>query len=200
MDRPVEVSTSEWLQGIPWQLFSTCKFPYPIERESACATMLKMTQSVAHTMQCRLGYVYTMERRDRTNTAIVPLHFHALFVAPKPLSAYLLADSWNNAVGRPNAGTGHLALVESYDSFSSGIEYITKHMTDPDCEFDQKNLGFFSSAIPNLLCHHVPSVAGRNSQQVRCEVYLATRSDRDARAACRLARRNGKGTNCATRS
>ena len=85
MDQPVEVPTSEWLQDIPWQLFGTFKFPYPIQRESARATMLKMTQSVAHTMQCRIGYVYTMERRYRTNIAIVPLHFHAAFVAPKPL-------------------------------------------------------------------------------------------------------------------
>jgi len=32
-------------------------------------------------------------------------------------------------------------------------------------------------------CHRVPSVSGRNSQQVRCEAYTAARSNRDAAAA-----------------
>jgi hypothetical protein len=147
-NQPVGVPLSEWLRDIPWQLFGTFKFPYPIQQDSARGTMLQMTQSVAHTMQCRLGYVYAMERRDRTGVAIVPLHFHAAFVAPKPLSADLIADTWNNAVGRPHAGNGDLALVEPYDPSRRGIEYILKQMTDPDCQWTTHDVEFFSPTMP----------------------------------------------------
>ena len=94
----------------------------------------------------------------------------------------------------PNPGRGSWVLIahcplpsqpmEQSGAVPSPVTGNAKHMTDPDCELDHKNQGFFSSAIPK------PPMSPRSirrweeqSAQVRCKVHLAIRSNRRRSAA-----------------
>jgi hypothetical protein len=172
--QPVEVPTAigHWLQDIPWQLFATLSFAsLHVGYESARLKFKEMAHTVAHSMRTRLGYVYALERRSKSTGAIVPLHFHAAFVAPKPIEYQAIIGAWWAGAGGNQYNTLHdLARVQPYNSSLDGIAYIVKQMTDPDCQWDLKDVELFSPSMSKPRMS--PRQARRWQEQHRLSMWL----------------------------
>ena len=169
----VEVPTlaavaDSWLQDVPWQLFGTFSFASPqIGQETAINRFTQMTEGVAKAMRSRIGYVYSLERRSKSTGAVVPLHFHAAFVAPRPIEHQLVSGMWWGLNGPKGTNLDRvqphdLAQVQPYDPSRGGVEYVVKQMTDPDCQWGLKNVELFSPSMPK---HHISPRSIRRWQE-----------------------------------
>ena len=143
----VPTATAQWLEDVPWQLFATLEFPSAHTRhETARRKFADMVNLCERCLGTRLCYVCAMESRSASG-AIVPVHFHAAFTAIRRIPYQLVAGVWNEGIGRANSVGGDLARVEAYDLAMGGIEYIMKLITEPDCEWDLRNVHLFT---PNV--------------------------------------------------
>jgi hypothetical protein len=140
-------AVAAWLEDVPWQLFATFEFPTKATRpETANLKFAEMVNTVERTLRTRVCYVNASETRSRSG-APVPLHFHAAFAAARPIPPQLVAGVWNEGVGRTNSAGGDLARVQPYDPGMGGLGYIVKQIADQNCEWDCRNVDWFSNRI-----------------------------------------------------
>jgi hypothetical protein len=143
---PVAVEVAEWLRPVAWQLFATLEFPWSTKPETASKKFARLIDSMERSLRTRVCSLYAAETRSKSG-AIVPLHFHAVFTAARTIPCQLVAGIWNPEVGRTNSMGGDLAQVEPFDPAKSGIAYILKQITDPDCTWDFRNVHLFNRNI-----------------------------------------------------
>jgi hypothetical protein len=147
-DQPnsVSVAVAEWLRPVPWQLFATLEFPWNAKPETASHKFAHLINAMERSLRTRVCSLYSAETRSKSG-AIVPLHFHVAFTAARTIPCQLVAGIWNPEVGRTNSIGCDLAQVEPFDPAKSGITYILKQITDPDCTWDFRNVHLFSRDI-----------------------------------------------------
>jgi hypothetical protein len=142
----MNAAATEWLQPVPWQLFTTLKFPYSASNETATRKYSDLINNIEHNMRTRVCSVSAIENRSKYGER-VPLHIHSALACLKPIPPELVTDLWNAGVGRGNSENNDLSVIKRFDSTICGIEYILKQVNDPDCEWDFRNIHLFN---PNV--------------------------------------------------
>jgi len=135
-----------WLRPIPWQLFATFTFAWPVSDPQAVRVFREFVNRLEKGIREPVAYIRGDEKRySGCGMPGAPLHFHALLTARRKLDPRLVADLWMSMAGRRENGTG--ADVRIYDPSLGGLSYVLKLINDPLDDWDLRNIDLFLSPL-----------------------------------------------------
>jgi Resolvase, N terminal domain len=148
---------AEWLQGVPWQLFCTLTFAWPVSDWRAPqvfkAFMNRLERSFRYPIVCLRG---DEKRASGCGKPATPRHFHVMFAVAVRLDATFIENTWMLMAGFRANGAG--AEVCAYDPKGNAIVYCLRFIFQPEGDWDFKNLDLY-------LCP--PNAMNRNRRQRR---------------------------------
>lgn len=131
-----------WLRLVPWQLFCTLTFAWPVSDPQAVKVFGEFVNRVERFLRCPIGLVRGDEKRfSGCGMPGAPRHFHALLAAHVRLDKHWIADVWMNMAGRRKNGSG--ADVRFYDPKLPGLAYVLKFINHPNGDWDLRNIDLF---------------------------------------------------------
>jgi hypothetical protein len=133
-----------WLSPVPWQLFGTFTFAWPVSDPQADQVFSALINHLERSFRCPIAYVRGDEKRfSGCGRPAAPRHYHALLVAAVRLDANFVEKSWMRMAGFRANGVG--AKVCVYDPRGNAIRYCLKLIFQPDGDWQFKNLDLFLS-------------------------------------------------------
>jgi hypothetical protein len=131
-----------WLRKVPWQLFCTFTFAWPVSDEQALAVFREFLNRLEKSLRCPIVAVRGDEKRfSGCGKPGAPRHFHALLTAHARLDPHSVANLWMSMAGRRKNGAG--ANVRIYDPKLGGLAYVLKFIHQPLGNWDLWNLDLF---------------------------------------------------------
>jgi hypothetical protein len=135
-----------WFQRVPWQLFCTFTFAWPVSDPHAITVFNSFIGRLEASLRCPMTYVRGDEKRfPGCGKPGAPRHFHVAMTAACPLNPKPIADAWMDIAGRRENGAG--ADCRVYDNSLGGLPYILKFINQPGGDWDFGNLDLF--LLPN---------------------------------------------------
>jgi hypothetical protein len=140
-----------WLRQIPWQLFATFTFAWPVSDSQARKVFSEFATRLEMSVRGPIVFLRGDEKRfSGCGMPGAPRHFHALLAAHRKLNQRVVADLWIGMAGRRKNGAG--ANVRIYDPNLGGLAYTLKFINQPDGDWSFRNLDLFlSSPVPHEL-------------------------------------------------
>ena len=131
-----------WLQSVPWQLFATFSFVWPVSDAQAAQVFKAFMNRLEKSLRCPIAYVRGDEKRfSGCGKPAVPRHYHVLLAAAVRLDPTYVADTWMRMAGFRANGGG--ANVRAYDPSGNAIAYTLKFISEPDGNWDSRNLDLY---------------------------------------------------------
>lgn len=132
----------DWLRAVPWQLFSTLTFAWPVSDPQAVNVFAEFIDRLEKYLRGPVGLIRGDEKRySGCGMPGAPRHFHALLTAHREIDRHFVADLWMNMAGRRENGSG--ADVRIYDPNLDGLAYVLKFINEPLGDWDLRNLDLF---------------------------------------------------------
>jgi hypothetical protein len=132
----------EWLQEVPWQLFCTFTFAWPVSDSRAIAVFNGYINRLERSMRCPIAYLRGDEKRfSGCGMPGARRHFHGLLAATCRLDCHLIANVWMDMAGHRENGAGAHVLI--YDPSQGGLAYCLKFINQPGGDWDFGNLDLF---------------------------------------------------------
>jgi hypothetical protein len=136
-----------WLKNVPWQLFCTFTFAWPVSDPQALRVFGEFTNRLEKLIRGPIGFVRGDEKRfSGCGMPGAPRHFHALLAAHRKLNPHFVAHLWMDMAGRRENGAG--ANVRIYDPNLGGLAYTLKFINEPDGDWNLRNLDLFLLRSP----------------------------------------------------
>ena len=135
-----------WLREVPWQLFCTLTFAWPVSDPQAVKVFREFVNRLERFVRGPIVFVRGDEKRySGCGMPGAPRHFHALLTAHCKLDRHLVADLWMSMAGRRENGAG--ADVRIYDPTLAGLAYTLKFINQPLGDWDLQNLDLFLGPV-----------------------------------------------------
>ncbi len=133
---------ANWLESVPWQLFATFTFAWPVPDPQARRVFGEFIERLERFVRGPIVLVRGDEKRySGCGMPGAPRHFHAVLAAHRQLNRRFVADLWMNLAGRREGGAG--ADVRIYDPSLDGLAYVLKFINQPLGDWDFRNLDLF---------------------------------------------------------
>jgi hypothetical protein len=131
-----------WLRPVPWQLFATLTFAWPVSDPQAVKVFGEFVNRLERSLRGPIALVRGDEKRfSGCGMPGAPRHFHAVLTAHRKLDRHFVAALWMNMAGRRENGAG--ADVRVYDPNLEGLAYVLKFVNEPLGDWDLRNLDLF---------------------------------------------------------
>jgi hypothetical protein len=145
-DRIMAENYATFFRQIPWQLFCTFTFAWPVSDPQADAVFSGFINSIEHHYRSDVGFVRGDEKRSSgCGKPASPRHYHALLACAVPVSLGYVADLWMSIAGHRSDGAG--AKVDIYDPDKNGASYALKLINQPGGDWTlSRNLYLFLPA------------------------------------------------------
>jgi hypothetical protein len=157
----------EWLNRVPWQLFCTFTFAWPVSDPQAVRVFGEFVNRMERALRGPVALVRGDEKRfSGCGMPGAPRHFHAVLTAHRKLDRHWVADLWMSLAGRRQGGAG--ANVRIYDPTLGGLAYILKFINEPDGDWDLRNVDLFLSQQGSMNCKQRRRLA-RHARRLLCE-------------------------------
>jgi hypothetical protein len=163
-----------WLRQVPWQLFCTFTFAWPVSDPQAQKVFRGFANRLERSMRGPIVFVRGDEKRfSGCGMPGAPRHFHALLAAHRKLNQQVVADLWMSMAGRRDNGAG--ANVRNYDPSLGGLAYTLKFINEPDGDWDLRNVDLFLSHPnqPDMNCRQRRRLA-RHARRVSSLAEVGT--------------------------
>ena len=148
---------AEWLQGVPWQLFCTLTFAWPVSDWQAPQVFKAFMNLLERSFRCPIAYLRGDEKRfSGCGKPAAPRHYHVMLAAAVRLDPTCVGDTWMRMAGFRADGAG--AKVCAYDPKGNAIAYCLKFIFQPEGNWDFRNLDLY-------LCP--PNAMNKNRRQRR---------------------------------
>jgi hypothetical protein len=135
-----------WLKNVPWQLFCTFTFVWPVSDPQAQKVFKGFANRLERYVRGPIIFLRGDEKRfSGCGMPGAPRHFHALLAAHRKLNQQVVADLWMSMAGRRANGAG--ANVRIYDPSLGGLAYTLKFIDDPEGDWDLRNVDLFLSPL-----------------------------------------------------
>jgi hypothetical protein len=137
-----------WLQKVPWQLFCTFTFAWPVSDPQATAAFNSFIGRLETCLRGPIAYVRGDEKRySGCGKPGAPRHFHALLASAFRLDDRHIANVWMDIGGHRENGAG--ANVRIYDPSLGGVAYCLKFINQVGGDWDLHNLDLFLGPAPS---------------------------------------------------
>jgi hypothetical protein len=131
-----------WLEGVPWQLFCTFTFAWPVSDMQADRVFHEFIVRLETRIRGPIAYVRGDEKRfSGCGKPGAPRHFHALIGAHRQLHCQWVAEEWMRLAGRRKNGAG--ADVRVYNAGGGALPYCLKFIHTPRGDWAFANLDIF---------------------------------------------------------
>ena len=175
------VAYGEWLKQIPWQLFCTFTFAWPVSDMQAVKVFHEFINRLERGIRGPVAYVRGDEKRfSGCGMPGAPRHFHALLAAHRKLDRNMVAGLWMNMAGRRKNGAG--ADVRIYDPTLDGLAYVLKFIDQPGNDWDLQNLDLFLTAPDKLNTSRQRRRLVRHAMQTQESIYRTATGTQGASA------------------
>ncbi len=139
-------SYTAWLGLIPWQLFCTFTFCWPVSDPQALNVFNGFVNRLERYLRGPVAYVRGDEKRfSGCGKPAAPRHYHVVLTAHRRIDPSFVTDLWMSLAVRRKNGAG--ADVRIYDPALPGVAYILKFINEPDGDWGFRNLDLFLDAI-----------------------------------------------------
>jgi hypothetical protein len=133
---------AQWLGAVPWQLYCTFTFAWPVSDPRAAQVFKAFMNRLERSFRCPIAYLRGDEKRfSGCGKPAAPRHFHALLAAAVRLDAPFIENAWMRMAGFRTNGAG--AKVCAYNPNGNAIAYCLKFIFQPNGDWDFKNLDFY---------------------------------------------------------
>jgi hypothetical protein len=137
-----EAAYVDWLRPVPWQLFCTFTFAWPVSDPQAGRVFAVFIDRLERFLRGPIIFVRGDEKRfSGCGKPGAPRHFHAVMTAHRRIDPCFVTDLWMSLAGRRQKGAG--ADVRIYDSSRPGLAYVLKFIDQPNGDWDLRNLDLF---------------------------------------------------------
>jgi len=131
-----------WLRRVPWQLFCTLTFAWPVSDRQASKVFSEFINRIEKGLRGPIAYIRGDEKRySGCGMPGAPRHFHVLMAAHRPLDRHWVCEHWMSLAGCRANGAGADARI--YDASLPGLAYVLKFINEPDGDWDFRNLDLF---------------------------------------------------------
>jgi hypothetical protein len=131
-----------WLHKVPWQLFCTFTFAWPVSDPQADAVFKSYISRLEASLRCPITYIRGDEKRfSGCGKPGAPRHFHTLLASACQLKPRPISDAWMDMAGRRENGAG--ADVRIYDRSLGGLAYTLKFINQAGGDWQLHNLDLF---------------------------------------------------------
>jgi len=131
-----------WLQPVPWQLFCTFTFAWPVSDAQALKVFREFVNRLERYLRGPVAYVRGDEKRfSGCGMPGSPRHYHIVLSAHRRIDPVFVTDLWMSLAGRRENGAG--AETRIYDPSLQGLAYVLKLINQPDGDWDFRNLDLF---------------------------------------------------------
>jgi hypothetical protein len=131
-----------WLRSVPWQLFCTFTFAWPVSDPQALKVFGEFVNRLERSLRGPVVLVRGDEKRfSGCGMSGAPRHFHLVMAAHRKIDPKFVLDLWMSLAGRREHGAG--ADARPYDPSLPGLRYVLKFINQPNGDWDIRNLDLF---------------------------------------------------------
>jgi hypothetical protein len=133
---------AEWLGTVPWKLFATFTFAWPVSDEQANTVFKAFINEIEHRVRSPIAFVRGDEKRKAGyGLSESGRHYHVLLTSQAALDPDSIAKIW-----RMHGGSGKgqdSAKVDQYNAELPGTEYCLKLINETEGDWSFRNLDHF---------------------------------------------------------